>query len=113
MLQAKKANFSILSNVRKQNLDVDVFIELFERLCIPVLLYGSEIWGYENSNQLQVMCNNTLRKFLKLHKSTPMCMLNGELGMKEICEYIENRMLNFWYNIATGEESKISTILYK
>ena len=42
-----------------------------------------------------------------------MCMLIGELGMKEITEYIENRMLNFWCNIATGEESKISTILYK
>ena len=59
------------------------------------------------------MCNNAMRMFLKLHKSTPMCMLNGELGIKEIAEYIENRMLNFWYNIATGEENKISTILYK
>ena len=113
VLQAKKATFSILTKIRQSNLSADVFTELFERLCIPVLLYGSEIWGYENSNQLQVMCNNTLRKFLKLHKSTPMCMLNGELGIKEIAEYIENRMLNFWCNIATGEESKISTILYK
>ena len=42
-----------------------------------------------------------------------MNMLIGELGMKEITEYIDNRMLNFWSNIATGEESKISTILYK
>ena len=62
VLQAKKATFSVLTKVWKLNLDVDVFTELFERLCIPVLLYGSEIWGYENSNQLQVMCNNTLRK---------------------------------------------------
>ena len=42
-----------------------------------------------------------------------MCMINGELGLKDINEYMENRMLNFWYNIATGEESKISTLLYK
>ena len=40
-------------------------------------------------------------------------MLIGELGLKEVSEYIENRMLNFWYKIATGEENKISTILYK
>ena len=53
-----------------------------------------------------------MRKFLRLHKSTPMCMINGELGLKEISEYIENRMINFWSNIATGEESKFSTILY-
>ena len=42
-----------------------------------------------------------------------MCMLIGELGLKQIDEYIDNWMLNFWCNIATGDESKVSTILYK
>merc|ERR1712105_482348 len=42
-----------------------------------------------------------------------MCMINGELGLKEISEYIENRMMNFWFQVETGEENKISTILYK
>ena len=40
-------------------------------------------------------------------------MINGELGLKEITEYIENKMLNFWSNLATGESNKISTILYR
>ena len=43
----------------------------------------------------------------------PVNTLIGELGTKEVTEYIDNRMLNFWFNIATGEESKISTLLYK
>ena len=111
-LQARKATHSILRKVRVDNLSVDVFIELFERLAIPVLLYGSEIWGYEEHTHLQVMCNKVMRKFLNLHKSTSTCMINGELGLREISEYIENRMLNFWYNIATGVGSKISSILY-
>ena len=42
-----------------------------------------------------------------------MCMINGELGLKDISEYIENRMMNFWYNIATGIENKVSSVLYK
>ena len=54
-----------------------------------------------------------MRRFLKLHNSTPVNMLIGELGIKEVTEYINNRMLNFRFNIATGEERKISTILYK
>ena len=53
-----------------------------------------------------------MRKCLNLNGSTPMCMITGELGIKEIAEYM-NSVLNFWYNIATGDESKISTILYK
>ena len=113
VLQAKKAYYGLLTKVKKHNLDADVFIDLVEKLVIPTLLYGSEIWGFSNIKQLQVCLNNFMRKFLRLHKSTPMCMINGELGIKEITEYIENRMLNFWCNIAKGEENKISTILYK
>ena len=40
-------------------------------------------------------------------------MINGESGLKDISEYIDNRMINFWSNIATGQENKISSILYK
>ena len=105
--------FSLIRKTRQLNLTFEVSVELFERLIIPILLYGSEIWGYEDPKQLQTTFNNIMRKFLRLHKTTPMCMINGELGLKEISEYIENRMINFWCNIATGEESKFSTIMYK
>ena len=112
-LQAKKATYSLFTRINQLNLTFETSIELFERLTIPVLLYGSEIWGHEEQKQLQTMFNTVMRRFLKLHKSTPMCMINGELGTKEIEEYTARRMLNFWFNIATGEDSKISTILYK
>ena len=113
VLQAKKSYYSMLTKVKKHNLDVDVFIDLVEKLVIPTLLYGSEIWGFGDLKQLQTFLNKIMRRFLRLHKSTPMCMINGELGLKEITEYVENRMLNFWCNVATGEENKISTIIYK
>ena len=87
--------FSLITKIKKLNLTLETSIELFERLVIPILLYGSEIWGFENPKQLQTMVNNVMRKFLNLHKSTPMCMINGELGLKEISEYIENGMMNF------------------
>ena len=103
----------MLTKVKKHNLDTDVFIDLVEKLVIPTLLYGSEIWGHGDLKQLQTFLNKIMRRFLRLHKSTPMCMINGELGLKEITEYVENRMLNFWCNVATGEENKISTIIYK
>ena len=92
VFQARKATYSLLTKVRKLNLSVDVFTELFERLVIPILLYGSEIWGYECSKQLEAMYNNVMRRFLKLHKTTSMCMVKGELNLIDISEYIENRV---------------------
>merc|ERR1712030_23612 len=83
VLQARKATYSLISNVKKLNLDVDLFTDLFERLVIPVLLYGSEIWGYECIKHLQVTCNTIMRRFLRCHKTTSVCMINGELGLKE------------------------------
>ena len=82
VLQGKKAHFSVISKVKQHNMPVDVFTELFERMAIPVLLYGSEIWGYEGTEHLQVTCNNIMRRFLRYHKTTSVCMINGELGLK-------------------------------
>ena len=113
VLQAKKSYFSMLTKVKKHNLEADVFIDLVETLIIPRLLYGSEIWGFYKLEQPQVFLNDIMKKYLRLRKNTPMCMINGELGLKEIKEYTQNRMLNFWFNIATEEENKISAILYK
>ena len=113
VLQARKATYGLITRIKQLELTVEVSIELFERMINPILLYGSEIWGFDDTKQLQTFLNKTMRRFLRLHKTTPMCMINGELGLKEISEYIENRMLNFWCNIATGDERKMSSILYK
>ena len=112
-LQARKATYGLITRIKQLNLTFEVSIELFERLIIPILLYGSEVWGYEDPKQLQTMFSKTMRRFLRLHKTTPMCMIDGELGLKEISEFIDNRMMNFWCNIATGDETKMSSILYK
>ena len=50
-LQAKKDTFSLITKIKQLNLTFETAVELFERLIIPVLLYGSEIWGYENPKQ--------------------------------------------------------------
>ena len=80
---------------------------------MPVLLYGSEIWGFEDHKQLTITCNNYLKRLLKLNKSTPTCMVYGETGFQSISELIDNRMVNFWFRIATDNTGKISSTLYK
>ena len=84
VLQGKKAHYIVISKVKQHNMPVDVFTELFERIAISVLLYGSEIWGYEGTEHLQVIFNNIMMGFLRCLETTPVCMINGELGLKEI-----------------------------
>ena len=52
--QARKAMFSLM---RKLFLPTDIQLHLFESMIVPILLYGSEVWGCENVdiiNQFQL-----------------------------------------------------------
>ena len=48
--QGRKALYSILKKGRKLNLHIDLQIELVDTMVAPVLLYGCEVWGYENND---------------------------------------------------------------
>ena len=45
--QAQKAMFSVLKRSRELELPIDLQLELFDSLVLPILLYGCEIWGFE------------------------------------------------------------------
>jgi hypothetical protein len=46
--KASKAMYDILNKGRIHNLSVSCHLDLFDKIIIPMLTYGSEIWGYEN-----------------------------------------------------------------
>jgi hypothetical protein len=78
--KATKAMFCLLKKARNLSLPLDCIINAFDVMIVPILLYGCEIWGYENVNIIE----KTHLKFLKLaaglKMSTPSVMVYGELG---------------------------------
>ena len=46
MDQARKAQFALLINARKLCLPIDIQCDMFEKVVSPILLYGSEVWGF-------------------------------------------------------------------
>jgi hypothetical protein len=46
----------------------------------PILLYGSEIWGYENIKIIEQVHLGFCKRILKVRYSTPNFMVCGELG---------------------------------
>ena len=55
--QGRKAQFSMLIKCRKLELPIDIQCKLFESMVIPVILYGCEIWGFQD-----IFIENSLRK---------------------------------------------------
>ena len=50
--KAKKALFKI--EILLNRVDHQVGTRLFDSLLLPILLYGCELWGYENKEQIEV-----------------------------------------------------------
>ena len=93
--KAQRAMFSLLKNIRLKQLPIDVQLQLFDSVVLPVLLYGCEIWGFENLAIIEKVHLQFLKYTLHLKNSTPLCMIYGELGRIPIeCE-IKKRMIKF------------------
>lgn len=79
----------------------------------PILLYGSEITGFEKSDGLERLCTQFYKIILNLKKATPNIILHGELGRYPIDILVKSRMIGFWQRLINGKQDKIAYKLYK
>ena len=95
--QARRAMFKLTTKARKLDLPIDIQCELFDQLIMPILLYGCEILGFQNLDQIERFHRKFLKSLLKLNRSTANCMVYGEVGRQNMTAVIEKRMINFGY----------------
>lgn len=111
--QANKALFHLYVKINNIALPIDLQLKLFDHTIMPILTYGSEIWGYENLDMIEDFHCNFLRRITNSKKSTPRYMLYGELCRKPIEIYIKTRMIKYWVSLVQAKQSKIAHIIYK
>ena len=114
ILAAQRALFVLQKKAKKLKLSIDIQIELFDRTILPILLYGSEIWGYSSyTEQIEIFYRKFLKSILHLNSRTPNPMVYGETGKTPIKIIIKERMVNFWLRLQYGKQTKLSVILFK
>ena len=105
--------YSVIRKCRFNNLSIECQLEMFDKVVVPVLLYGSEVWGFENLDIIESVHLRFCKHILRLKQSTPNFMVLGELGRYPLSVKVKLRMVNFWCRLLTGSEHKISYLLYK
>ena len=112
--RATRAMFALLKKSQIHNLPLDLVLDLFDSMVLPVLTYGCEIWGFEIN---ECVCKLQLKfyKFLlRLRQSTPSMMVLGEVGKFPISVNIKSRLLTFWFKVSSKEnKSKLSNLMYR
>ena len=112
VIQARRALFSLKNKCNDLDLPIDIEIELFDQMITPILLYGSEVWGHEDTSIVENFHMKFCKKTLGVHKYTPNSMVLKELNRKRIAVKIDNRMLNYWLKVATDDDSKLTKTMY-
>ncbi len=111
--QATRAMYSVLQKARKLGLDLDNKLQLFDSLVKPICLYGCEVWGFKHGDIVDKLHRQFCKIILKVNKSTPTCMVFGELGRYNLKYDIDMRMLSFWFRTVCCDQFKLSNIFYK
>ncbi len=100
--QATRAMYSIIGKARKFDLPVDIQIELFNAMVLPVLAYGSELCGHYIIREFELLYLKFLKHLLFAHKNTSNDMVYGELGVYTLSIHIQCRMLCYWSWMISG-----------
>ena len=112
--QAHKAMYSVIQKARKFLLPIDIMLELFDKLVIPIISYGAEVWGYSNTLIIEKLHLKFLKMLLHVKRSTPNCMVYGELGAYPLHITTNSKILGFWSRICNDKrQDKISVTIYK
>ena len=111
--QANKALFSLMRKIRTLKLPIDIQLELFDKTIKPILLYGSEIWGFGNCEIIERVHLKFLKYVFHLKKCTPSHMIYGDLGLFPITLEINSRAISFWCKLLDCQDKyRLSSIVY-
>ena len=92
-------------------LNVNEKIKLFDSLVSSVLNYASEMWGYDDCKDIEIVHNKFCRYLLGAKNSRNIASMYGELGRMPLRVVRKLRMLKYWIRIL--ENSNENPFVYK
>ncbi|XP_067660315.1 uncharacterized protein [Haliotis asinina] len=110
-VQANKAMFTIFKIIRQLDMPIDCQLKLFDNLVKPILLYGAEVWGFENVAMIERVHLKFCKYILNVKQSTPDFMIYGELGRYPISISVKVRIISNWAKMLSCN-NKLNTIFY-
>ena len=102
-----------MKKIKDFDLLYDLQLDIFNKTIKPILLYGSEVWGFGNCEIIERVHLKFIKYIFKLKKSTPSHMIYGELGIFPIITEIQTRIISFWSKLIENSASyKLSPAVY-
>ena len=83
---------------------------LFDTMIVPILLYGSEVWGVYNFKEVDKLHIKFCKYILGVRQQTPNMAVYGELGRLPLSVICKEISLKFWKKIMKNYNSPIYNV---
>ena len=80
-IKAYRAMYALIQNGRRLRLPSHVMLNLFYKCVVPILLYGCEVWGYENVHVIELVHTKFCKFIFGVYKFTHNMPVYGEEGI--------------------------------
>lgn len=111
--KATKSLYSIKQMLnRYPNIDISSAFKVFDGKIMPILMYGSEIWGLHNGENIEIVHNNFCRFILKVHNNASTLAVRGELGRFTVRTVRLARVVKYWLRLLSLPQQRLTSICY-
>ena len=93
------------------DMPVSLGLELFDKLVVPILLYGSDIWAYEYRDSIEIVQRKYCKMLLGVSSSTQNDVVLGELSRLPLYTKYIPTCIKFWLKI-TASRSRYTKSCY-
>ena len=94
--QALRAYYNLLSLFDNVEIDIRTKLKLFDTMIVPILLYGSEVWGVYNFKEVDKLHIRFCKNLLGVRQQTPSMAVYGELRRLALSVIAKSRSIKFW-----------------
>lgn len=112
--QAKRGLFLIrLYDNACGGLPVDLLFDIFDTMIAPILLYSSEIWGFDVANCVEKVQTDFCKSVLKVPTHTSNLAVLGETGRYPLYVKYYKRCISYWLTILQMPDTRYPKACYK
>ena len=91
---------------------VSNILDLFDKLIVPILNYGSEVWGFHQAQDIERVHLSFCKRVLGVKKSTQNDFIYGLLGRMPMYLSRQLRIVKYWLKIVSGQKSMYVNVIY-
>jgi len=111
--QAQKALYKIYKVDNKcGGIPHSVYFELFDKMVVPILCYGAEIWGYSSSEHIESVQRAFCRRVLGVKRNTSNSFVLGDCGRYPLMLTYFKKCVCYWLKLLEMPGSRLAKQCY-